>query len=157
MALSKMYKTYLSCVRSNIYVKSRNKKMSRPSNSINMLTQIDSSCEDVFACLYNLSTSEINLLTILLKSKGPLTLEALSNKSSRDKGTVFRSLQKLVSLDLCTKESKTLKGGGYYHLYNAVDIDTIEKNIEKRIREIQRSLNKIIKRFRNDIEKKIEN
>jgi predicted transcriptional regulator len=70
---------------------------------------------------------------------------------------VFRSLQKLVSLDLCTKESKTLKGGGYYHLYNAVDIDTIEKNIEQRIREIQRSLNRIIKKFRNDIEKKIEN
>jgi predicted transcriptional regulator len=131
--------------------------MSRPSNSINMLTQIDSSCEDIFACLDNLSTSEINLLTILLKSKKPLTLEVLSNKISRDKGTVFRSLQKLVSLDLCTKESKTLKGGGYYHLYNAVDIDIIEKNIEQRIREIQRSLNRIIKKFRNDIEKKIEN
>ncbi|HET7345133.1 MAG TPA: helix-turn-helix domain-containing protein [Nitrososphaeraceae archaeon] len=131
--------------------------MSRPSNSINMLTQVDSSCEDIFACLYNLSTSEINLLTILLKSKKPLTLEELSNKISRDKGTVFRSLQKLVSLDLCTKESKTLKGGGYYHLYSAVDIDTIEKNIELRIREIQRSLNRIVKKFRNDIEKKIKN
>ena len=131
--------------------------MSRPSYSINMLTQCDSSCEHIFACLYNLSTSEINLLTILLKSRKPLTLESLSNSTSRDKGTVFRSLQKLVSLDLCTKESKTLKAGGYYHVYNAVDIDTIQKNTEQKIREIQRSLNRIMKTFRSNIEEMIQN
>jgi predicted transcriptional regulator len=120
-----------------------------------MLTRIDSSCEDIFACLYNLSTSEINLLTILLKSKESLTLEDLTNKISKDKGTVFRSLQKLVSLDLCTKESRTLKGGGYYHVYSALDIDIIEKNTELRIREIQKSLNKIMRKFRSNIEEMI--
>ena len=131
--------------------------MSRPSYSINMLTQFDSSCEDIFACLYNLSTSEINLLTILLKSRKPLTLESLANRTSRNKGTVFRSLQVLVSLDLCTKESKTLKAGGYYHVYNAVDIHTIQRNTEQKIREIQRSLNRIMKTFRSNIEEMIQN
>jgi predicted transcriptional regulator len=121
-----------------------------------MLTQFDYSCEDVFACLYNLSTSEINLLSILLKSKEPLTLESLSNRTKRDKGTVFRSLQKLVSLDLCTKESRTLKGGGYYHLYNAVDINNIEKNTEHKVKEIQASLNRIMKGFRSGIEEMIQ-
>jgi predicted transcriptional regulator len=131
--------------------------MSRPSYSINMLTQFDYSCEDVFACLYNLSTSEISLLTILLKSRKPLTLEFLSNRINRDKGTVFRSLQKLVSLDLCTKESRTLKGGGYYHVYKAVDINRIEKNTERKIREIQKSLNKIMKKFKSNIKAMIQN
>jgi predicted transcriptional regulator len=130
--------------------------MSRPSYSINMLTQFDSSYEDIFACIYNLSTSEINLMTILLKSREPLTLESLANRISRDKGTVFRSLQKLVSLDLCTKESKTLKGGGYYHVYNAVEISRIEENTEYRIREIQKSLNRIMKKFRSNIEEMIQ-
>jgi predicted transcriptional regulator len=130
--------------------------MSRPSYSINMLTQFDSSYEDIFAYLYNLSTSEINLMTILLKSREPLTLESLANRISRDKGTVFRSLQKLVSLDLCTKESKTLKGGGYYHVYNAVEISRIEENTEHRIREIQKSLNRIMKKFRSNIEEMIQ-
>lgn len=139
-----------------MWTKEINERMSRPSYSINMLTRFDSSCEDVFACLYNLSSSEINLVTILLKSREPLTLDVLSNRAGRDKGTVFRSLQKIVSLDLCTKESKTLKGGGYYHVYNAVDIITIEKNTEQRIREIQKSLNRIMKRFRSNIEQMIE-
>lgn len=61
-------------------------------------------------------------------------MESLANRTSRNKCTVFRSLQKLVSLDLCTKESKTLKAGGYYHVYNAVDIHTIQRNTEQKIR-----------------------
>ena len=130
--------------------------MSRPSYSINILTRLDYSCEDVFACLYNLSTSEISLLTILLKSREPLTLESLSGRIERDKGTVFRSLQKLVSLDLCTKQYRTLKGGGYCHVYNAVDINRIEKNTKQKIKEIQKSLNIIMKKFRSNIEEMIQ-
>ena len=130
--------------------------MSRPSYSINMLTRFDYSCEDVFACLYNLSTSEISLLAILLKSREPLTLESLSSRIKRDKGTVFRSLQKLVRLDLCTKESRTLKGGGYYHVYNAAEVNRIEKNTKQKIREIQKSLNIIMKKFRSNIEEMIQ-
>lgn len=120
-------------------------------SSISLLMRTDSSCKDVFSCLYNLSSPEINLLDVLLKSKEPLTLECLANSLSKDKGTVFRGLQKLVSLNLCTKQARTLEAGGYYHVYNAVDIDTIQNGIEQRIREIQRALNRLRRKFREDI------
>jgi predicted transcriptional regulator len=83
-------------------------------------------------------------------------LESLSSRIKRDKGTVFRSLQKLVRLDLCTKESRTLKGGGYYHVYNAAEVNRIEKNTKQKIREIQKSLNIIMKKFRSNIEEMIQ-
>ena len=130
--------------------------MSRPSYSINMLTQFDSSCEDIFACLYNLSTSEINLMTILLKSREPLTLKSLANRISRDKGTVFRSLQKLVNLGICNKEAKTQKGGGLYHVYSAIDIQIFKMETEKKVKELEASFRRILRQFEKDMDNMVK-
>ena len=80
-------------------------------SSIRLLTRADCSCSDVFSCLFCLSPPEIDLLNILLKSNKELTLENLSDRLRRNKGTVFRALQKLVSLNLCDKGAKTREQG----------------------------------------------
>jgi predicted transcriptional regulator len=124
-------------------------------SSLTPLTRINCSCEDVFTCLYNLSSSDIQVLAILLRAKDQegLTLEFLRKHVNRDKGTVFRSLQKLVGLGFSTKHTRTLKQGGYYHVYAAADVNTIEKNVNQRIIEIESSLNRIKRKFRADIKK----
>ncbi len=78
-------------------------------------------------------------------------MEILGKQVNRDKGTVFRSLQKLVGLGFSTKHARTLKQGGYYHVYAAADINTIEKNVDQRIMEIESSLNRIKRKFKADI------
>lgn len=128
-----------------------------PYSSINTLTHQNSSCEDVFACLYDLSNSDSDLLRILLKygkkEEDGFTLGSLAKKLNKDKGTIFRSLQKLVSLGFCTKHTRIIKEGGYYHIYKPSDITTIEDNVDYRIREIEASLNRIRKKFKEDIKK----
>jgi predicted transcriptional regulator len=129
-----------------------------PASSISILTHLDSSCEDLFACLYNLSSSDLNLLRILLKyktQKEGFTLDSLAKQTNKDKGTIFRSLQKLVVLGFCTKHVKIPKEGGYYHVYKAVDINAIEKSVDYRIKEVQQSLNRIRKRFGEDIKRMV--
>ena len=118
---------------------------------LTLLTSMNASCRDLFTCLYDLSQSDINLLAILLKEKKPKTLDELAKMTDRDRGTVFRSLQKLVSLGFCTKQTMTIREGGYYHLYSAADVKAIEKNTEQRVTEIQRSLDALMKKFRSDI------
>ena len=62
-----------------------------PFSSLSTLIDRNCSCEDVFTCLYNLSTSDIQILGLLLRSekKGPLTLDYLGKQVNRDKSTVF--------------------------------------------------------------------
>jgi predicted transcriptional regulator len=95
------------------------------------------------------------LLRYKKKEEDGFTLGSLAKKMNKDKGTVFRSLQKLVSLGFCTKHTRIMKGGGYYHVYRAADITTIEDNVDYRIREIEASLNRIRKKFREDIKKMV--
>lgn len=121
------------------------------SPSLNILTSVNASCKDLFTCMYDLSPSDVNMLSILLKQKKPKTLDELAQIVNRDRGTAFRILQKLVSLGFCTKETMTLKEGGYYHLYSVSSIDAIEKVTEHRVRQIQQALDMLMKKFRQDI------
>ena len=124
---------------------------------INALTRMNATVKDLFIQLYDLSPLDLDLLFILIKSsKGKaLTLEEAAKRVDRDKSTTFRSLQKLVGLGLCAKETKTIKDGGYYHEYSAVDMETFRADAERRVRELQKSLDRLLKKFEADMHKAI--
>src|SRR5687767_1024785 len=94
--------------------------------SVNTLTRMNATVKDLFIQLYDLSSLDLDILFMLIGNKNgePMTLDEVSKEVDRDRSTTFRSLQKLVSLGLCVKETKTIKDGGYYHVYGAVDMDT---------------------------------
>jgi predicted transcriptional regulator len=123
-----------------------------PGSPISTITRLNSTAKDLFIYLYDLSSLDADLFFILLKSKKPVILEDLAKKINRDKSNVFRSVQKLVSSGICIKESRTIKGGGYYHMYSAVDTKTFKMETEKRVKELQASFDRILRKFEEDIE-----
>lgn len=120
-------------------------------SSLNLIVTANATCKDLLSCLYDLSSSDMALLALLLRRAKPQSLDDLADSMGRDRGTVFRSLQKLVSLGFCTKETVNLKEGGYKHLYNTSGIEQIENSAERRVKEIQSSLNRLMKKFSQDI------
>ena len=122
-----------------------------PSHPLNALTRINSTVKELFIYLYDLSPLDLDLLFIMIKEAKPLTLEQLSNKADRDKSTVFRSVQKLVSAGICIKETRTIREGGYYHVYSAVDMETFRAETEMRVKELQKSLDRLMKKFESDM------
>ena len=131
--------------------------MSSSAHYISALTRMNSTVRDLFIYLYNLSPLELDiLLTLITKSNNDnkmyMTLEELTKELDRDKSTIFRSLQKLVSLGICIKETKTIKEGGLYHVYSAIDIDTFKLETEKRVRELEKSFHRILRKFEADMQ-----
>ena len=124
---------------------------------INALTRVNSTVRDLFIYLYNLSPLELDiLLTLITRSNNNstnfMTLEELTRELDRDKSTVFRSLQKLVGLGICLKETRTIKEGGLYHVYSAIDIESFRLETEKRVKELEKSFNRILKKFQADMQ-----
>ena len=118
---------------------------------------MNATVKDLFIQLYDLSPLDLDILFMLIskKNEGPMTLEEVSKVTDRDRSTTFRSLQKLVTLGLCIKETKTIKEGGYYHVYSVVDMETFKIETERRVRDLQRSLDRLLKKFENDMQKAI--
>jgi predicted transcriptional regulator len=119
---------------------------------ISTLTRMNSTLKDLFIYLYDLAPLDMDILIILIKNNKAMTLEELTRLENRDKSTVFRSLQKLVTLGIISKETRTLKEGGYYHVYSAIPIEIFKLETEKKIKELEQSFKRILKGFEADME-----
>ena len=124
---------------------------------INTLTRLNATVKDLFIQLYDLSPLDLEILFMLISKKNdePMTLDQISKEADRDRSTTFRSLQKLVGLGLCIKETKTIKEGGYYHVYSVVDMKTFKMETERRVRDLQKSLERLLKKFESDMQQAI--
>jgi predicted transcriptional regulator len=81
------------------------------------------------------------------------TLDQIASKVKKDRSSVHRCLSKLVSTNLVSKQSKTLRDGGYYHTYAMLDQELILKHAKERVKEITESLQALIDNFESDFKK----
>jgi predicted transcriptional regulator len=124
---------------------------------INTLTRLNATVKDLFIQLYDLSPLDLEILFMLISKKNdePMTLDQISKEADRDRSTTFRSLQKLVGLGLCIKDTKTIKEGGYFHVYSVVDMKTFKMETERRVRDLQKGLERLLKKFESDMQQAI--
>ncbi len=123
--------------------------------SINLLTKKGASCTDLLTCLYNLKPSDLEVLLVLAKNENA-TLDQIARIVKKDRSSVHRCLSKLVSVNLVSRQSKSLKGGGYYHTYAMLDSATIKKHALERVNEITQSLNTLVDSFELDLQKHLK-
>jgi predicted transcriptional regulator len=120
--------------------------------SINAVTKKGASCTDLLTCLYNLKPTDIEVLQAVAKNENA-SLYQIATKVQKDRSSVHRCLSKLVSINLVNKQTKTIKGGGYYHTYSMLDPVLIKKHARERVTEITESLQMLIDNFDSDLEK----
>jgi predicted transcriptional regulator len=106
----------------------------------------DISCNNVLECTFNLNEADVEVYR-KLKELGRSKVEYLSQKLNKDRSTVYRSLQKLVSCEICIKETKTIEKGGYYHIYLCADIKPIKKKMKVCIDEWYRHMENTLTHF----------
>jgi predicted transcriptional regulator len=121
-------------------------------DSIQLLTRRDATCSDLLSCLYNLKPIDMEVFLNVAKNENA-TLTEIAEHVNRDRSSTHRCLSKLVSAGLVYKKSKTLKGGGYYHVYNMADPFKIKEYAKKRVKEITESLASLIENFEPDLKK----
>jgi predicted transcriptional regulator len=86
-------------------------------------------CNDVIKCVFDLSELDLKVYK-KLKKKGESRVNAIAKDLKRERSTVYRSLQKLTCCELCSKTTKTIKNGGYYHVYICKDSKQTRESIE---------------------------
>ena len=72
------------------------------------------------------------------------------------KYSFFRSLQKLVSLGICIKETRTIKERGYFHVYSAADMKTFRMATEQKVKELEATFHRLLRKFEDNIQDIVE-
>lgn len=124
-------------------------------DSIQLLSRKTANCADLLSCLYNLKPTDLEVLLTVANNENA-TLDRIAELLQRDRSSIHRCLSKLASANLVTKQTRTIKGGGYYHVYNMVEPAKIKKYARERVKEITESLNSLINSFESDLQKHLE-
>jgi len=124
-------------------------------NNIQLLTRRGATCSDLLSCLYNLKPIDTEVFIEVARNENA-TLTQIAELVNRDRSSTHRCLSKLVSAGLVYKQSKTLKGGGYFHVYSMKDVYRIKENARQRVKEITESLESLIENFDAHLKKKLE-
>jgi len=94
--------------------------------------QTEITCRDALGCFFNLNPLEVNVFNAMSRL-GPLTNKELADEVSRDRSTVFRALNKLISCGLCSKETEVLDMGGVQNIFVPVSPLHVKKELGSRI------------------------
>lgn len=122
--------------------------------SIVFLTRRSATCTELLACLYDLKQMDMKVFYEVGRRQ-QATLDNISDSVKRDRSTVHRSLSKLVSLNLVYKRMRTLKDGGYYHVYMVAEESQIKKQVNLRAKEIIQSIESLVDRFASDFHRQL--
>lgn len=86
-------------------------------------------CDEAIKCVFDLNKLDIKVYDMLQKH-GSIRADELANLLQKERSTIYRSLQKLTSCKICKKKTKTLKQGGYYHVYEPQPSGKVRKEAE---------------------------
>jgi predicted transcriptional regulator len=124
-------------------------------DSIQLLAKKTATCQDLLICLYNLKPIDLEILLAVAKNP-QATLDQIAQAVQRDRSSVHRCLSKLLSANLVIKQTKTLKGGGYYHAYSIVEPAKIREQTRIRVKEVTDSLTILLDTFEESLKKHLE-
>lgn len=105
-----------------------------------------STCHDLVQCAFSLGEFEVDVYDKLLQS-GPLRADELAGKVGRDRSTVYRALQKLMTCGMVHRETKSIERGGYYHVYRAISREMLRGRLEKCVEDWYTRMQNVLEKF----------
>ena len=106
-------------------------------------------CKDLVQCAFNLNEFEVSVYCHLLEM-GPSRADDLAQGMDRDRSTVYRSLQKLMSCGMVYRETRSIERGGYFHLYAPISKEAMKDKLERCVEEWHGRMLEMLTKFGED-------
>jgi len=103
-------------------------------------------CKDIVQCAFSLNDFEIEVYKGAL-AHGPIRADDLADKMGKDRSTVYRALQRLLTCGMCYRETRSLDKGGYYHVYMSISKEELRRRLERCVEEWVERMQKALERF----------
>ena len=91
-------------------------------------------CKDLVQCAFSLNEFEVSVYMKLIEL-GPSRADEVAISLGRDRSTVYRSLQKLMSCGMVYRETRSIERGGYYHVYLPISKKMMKEKLERCVEE----------------------
>lgn len=103
-------------------------------------------CHDLVQCAFSLGDFEVEVYETLLGT-GPVRADDLAHKMGKDRSTVYRALQKMMTCGMVYRETKSIERGGYYHIYRAISKQKLKQKLEICVNDWYSRMQEVLNRF----------
>ncbi|HXZ24429.1 MAG TPA: helix-turn-helix domain-containing protein [Methanomassiliicoccales archaeon] len=103
-------------------------------------------CHDLVQCAFSLGSFEVEVYYQLTQS-GPVRADELATKIGKDRSTVYRALQKLMTCGMVYRETKRIERGGYYHVYKSIDRSALRAKLEQCVNDWYARMQEVLNKF----------
>lgn len=110
-----------------------------------MITQVGT-CQDLVQCAFSLNEFEVMVYNKLVEA-GPTRADDLADLMNRDRSTVYRALQKMMSCGMCFRETRSIDRGGYFHVYRAISKDELKVKLQQCVDDWYGRMQTVLARF----------
>ncbi|ENN96514.1 transcriptional regulator TrmB [Methanocaldococcus villosus KIN24-T80] len=86
--------------------------------------------DSLMSCVFGIKSSDVRVYFDILKHKNSKITD-IANRLNRDRSTIQRSVQNLMSAGLVKRRQINLKDGGYYYVYSAIPFEEVKKKIKE--------------------------
>ena len=100
-------------------------------------------CHDLVKCIFNLNRTEASVLRVLPEEDGR-TAGDVAGDLKKDRSTVYRALEKLVSVGLAYKERRGGESRGFSNVYYRVPEKELFRKAEKSLDECYSRIKQIL-------------
>jgi predicted transcriptional regulator len=119
-------------------------------DSMREYLQRDMVCEGLLECFHGLRDLDREVFGLLVESDSPLTVDDVSDRIDRERSTAYRSVQRLMDVDLVEKRQVNYDHGGYYHVYEPADPDEIADDMQRMLNDWYAKVGQLIGEFREE-------
>jgi predicted transcriptional regulator len=105
-----------------------------------------STCHDLVQCAFSLGAFEVEVY-YQLTELGSVRADELAEKMGKDRSTVYRALQKLMSCGMAYRETKSIDRGGYYHVYKGISREMLRKKLEHCVNDWYARMQDVLEKF----------
>ncbi len=89
-------------------------------------------CFDIIKAVHALTENELEILSCVHQNQ-PTDMKAIVSIIPKDRATISRSIQKLISIGFVRKEKINLEGGGYKYRYYSKSMQEIREKLKLQI------------------------
>jgi predicted transcriptional regulator len=105
-----------------------------------------SDCKDIIQCAFSLNEFEIEVYKSTA-AHGPIRADDLADRMGRDRSTVYRALQRLLTCGMVFRETRSLDKGGYFHVYTGIGRTELRTKLERCVEDWTQRMREALDRF----------
>ena len=100
-------------------------------------------CFDIIKATYALSDNELEVM-MCIKHSQPTDIQTIKETIPKDRATISRSIQTLISIGFVKKTQFNLERGGFKYLYSSLSTEEMKVKIKELIQRITSRMDKAI-------------